>query len=544
MKFDLGGIANTMGLVGVEPKYNMDLDSPPLSSVPGPSPPTPTYPSSAAVRSIHSVLPASAIDEHCPHVSKRNHDVNNVNISDPHSGYRRVWPASPVPGLVRAQQWGGGWTRKDSRERSTTILCDQDSHWSDPDQDEEDQARNNNALDYYTEDCSPAHLLLPTPSASSSSLHNNASTQSHSSQHTVNENFIVRHGEDYHNSHEEKVDEDSASTIRLGPPRSLNLDRNRAVSTPRIYSQNSTSFSRALHIPDQVDDQGDSYLPLPFPDTSPSPRPRSSISSFSRRSSHIRPIPIRPLPVSHTSSYSSRISPYNIPLPSSSRTSFSRMSNTPIPYTGNPPQSSTSTASTPFTPRRNSGRKISPTRKNDTSPSPGQLASPSGPMSLTSKRRRPPAWPASPRRDESVPSHRELIARSAGLPPLGYAQTPLALKVPPTAQWSPAFHRSGYSRQRHPYPANIPPIPHSADPRRGVTASAPLLSSPRIPDHLNVSNGHQYRPQPPSPAQVTPTEHGTYRYKNVSVAWVVQELNNHAPNVWSSPGTSDCKIGE
>jgi hypothetical protein len=180
----------------------------------------------------------------------------------------------------------------------------------------------------------------------------------------------------------------------------------------------------------------------------------------------------------------------------------------------------------------------------------GGLANPSGAMSMTARRQPAPAWPSAPRREAPPTSHREIIARSAGLAPPGYAyiyaQTPTSLRVPPSAQWSPAFHRSGYTRQ-HASPYAIPPSPtrgylqppHSANPvRRAFPSSAPIPSSPRVPDYL--------LPMPPSPApvRVTRTPNGTYRYENVTVDWVSKGLHLNAPRVWNDVHSTDCKIGE
>lgn len=181
----------------------------------------------------------------------------------------------------------------------------------------------------------------------------------------------------------------------------------------------------------------------------------------------------------------------------------------------------------------------------------GVLPQPSGAMSMSGRRQAPPAWPSAPRREAAPTSHRQIIARSAGLaPPPGYThvypQTPASLRVPPSAQWSPAFHRSGHGRQ-HASPYAIPPSPtrgyvqppHSANPvRRAFPSSAPMPSSPRVPEHL-----FPVVPSP-SPVRVTRTPNGAYRYENVTVDWVSRELHLNAPRVWNDLHTTDCKIGE
>lgn len=373
-----------------------------------------------------------------------------------------------------------------------------------------------------------------------------------------------------------------------------------------LYSTTALSPPHSfLHL-QQNENNTDSPVVIPPPFHHSHSTPLSSSSSHAKRNTlstslsvrertKVRPVPIhhpytqssadlqRPPSASASASASAlRHSPYNIPLPLSSGGTRSlrsakgipgHMQQMPSPLP--PPLFSTSVLRTPPLQQTHSSSsstttptrkiKIEPGDEDDgqftppgrTSSSPARpIASPSGSMSTTlsttpSKRRAPPTFPCSPRR-ETITSHREIIARSAGLPPLGSAphtlsHTPNALRVPPSAQWSPAFHRSGYNRANHSYhtPYPIPPSPsqqqylhnppHSAGPayhRRPMPNSAPMVSSPRVPD----------QPKPPSPEQIVKTAKGTFRYKDVSVAWVVAELNKVAPKYWFNPPSADCKV--
>jgi hypothetical protein len=276
-----------------------------------------------------------------------------------------------------------------------------------------------------------------------------------------------------------------------------------------------------------------------------------------RRSSLHRPVPI-PIKSSCSSLLGARPSPYRIPLPLSAASHSRPSAGYPYPMAALTSTPSTSSQVHMQDLSRRSSNVSPPGRRHaSTSSATGQpgyhdrIASPSGTLSQSpgSKRRAPPAFPTSPR-ESTVTSHRALIALSAGLPPSGQTQTPTALRVPPTAQWSPAFHRSGYSSitnhprplKASPSPYHIPPSPtypqppHSAAPsyhRRAEPSSAPQISSPKLPDHL----------APPIPGENAPTEQVTYKLKNVSVAWVVQKLNSQAPNFWFNPASADCRIG-
>lgn len=493
----------------------MDVDSPPLSTI------TPGAVIHHSLLISERRLPSASLGSSGSHVDNRNNDVKlNYEGSEMEAegAHGRFWAE---------QQWTDHWERKNGFEQSTIV----------PEKYQYQNGLVQEGEGYNGNNQNNKHSIDDTPSPPSSSYHGQ-SAHSSLSRHTITRfGYLDQYSEP--SISQPPYSGRSVSSHRVGPPPPLNLEEYRTASPPIGPLLRSVSTAKSSqhysHIRPDSADEADRYQPLPYSKPSPSPRPRSSLGSFSRRSSHIRPVSIPPITLSHSHPYSSsRVPPYSIPLPSSTRPSFSRMSTT----TGSCTVPPSHTTPLPSTPRRGSSSKTPPRANADDCPS-GRLASPSGPMSL-SKRRPAPAWPTSPRRDEPTPSHRELIARSAGLPPLGYAQTPLALKVPPTAQWSPAFHRSGYNRQCHPYPsAGI--VPHTANPvRRGMTASAPISSSPRIPDHASIPHN---RPRPPSLSQIIPTDKGTYRYKNVSVAWVVQELNNHAANVWSSPETSDCRIG-
>lgn len=399
---------------------------------------------------------------------------------------------------------------------------------------------------------------------------------------------------------EQSTDEGSLTVhqVRQAPESSRRLSPR---LSPRKLSPSPSIYGARRYHSSQVDS------PPPFHHSHSTPLSLETTSNASvrirlpsRSSRHSR---VRPIAIHHPYSaegvqrsatgtpFASRQSPYNIPLPlSSSSQSLRSAKSALLWHMGSPPPLFTHKAlrtpplyppSHPSHPPAHSAStptravKIEPGQEDElpTTPpghpssarpqnaSPSRpIASPNGSMSLSmasastpSKRRQPPTFPCSPRRG-SITSHREIIARSAGLSSsssasLPFSHTPNALKVPPTAQWSPAFHRSGYNRANHSYttPYFIPVSPsyasthHQLQPplsagpsyhRRPSPNSAPLASSPRVPE----------QPKPPSPAQVVESNKGTCQYKGVPVAWVVSELNRAAGRFWYSPSSANCRV--
>ncbi|KAK4690041.1 hypothetical protein P7C73_g42, partial [Tremellales sp. Uapishka_1] len=140
-----------------------------------------------------------------------------------------------------------------------------------------------------------------------------------------------------------------------------------------------------------------------------------------------------------------------------------------------------------------------PSRSSHPASSPGgKIASPSGSMS-TSSRRKPPSFPASPRRIHA--------AHKSHHPALDSPTTPAVLRVPPTPLYSPAFQRSGYAQQPH-------------------YSSAPPLSAKRLE---------------PLPTAKTPTTSKT-KLEGIPQGFVIKSLNNLAKYFWEKPESSDCTI--
>ena len=303
-------------------------------------------------------------------------------------------------------------------------------------------------------------------------------------------------------------------------------------------------------------DSNKEYTPIldPYESSPPSRSTRRLVDSKRRPS--IRPVSIKPVSRGTNSALHSAtsigrtFSPYNIPLPLSatSRQTSSSSISFMTPLISSKPSTPSQIQLQQSKPAAPGGVSVDNVNITPPGSATHQLGSPSGTMSsMASGKRRPaPQFPSSPR-ERNIASHRELIARSAGLPPVNYTQTPAILRVPPTAQWSPAFHRSGYTSNaprphgglgpyKIPASPGYPAPPHTAIPsyHRKSSTSAPTNSESCMPD----------QPGPPSGAQIMKTPQGTVKMRNVPVAWVVKELNRQAPRLWVDINSADCCIGK
>ena len=142
------------------------------------------------------------------------------------------------------------------------------------------------------------------------------------------------------------------------------------------------------------------------------------------------------------------------------------------------------------------------------------LSMSTSPMSL-SKRRRAPAWP-SPRADKQMPITRDFST----------LYTPAALKVPPTPQYSPAFHRSGY--------AALPALGLGPGPDRRTPSPRPTLSASASAPVRSVARLE-------SPAMV---DTGRVSLAGVPQSYVIRQLNGLAHKFWFNPDSADCRVRE